>query len=543
MSYPLVNIELPVNSFRRSIMLNVIRFRLGDSDVNFGNEYYVTGNGMPIRVNRKALDEINVLVNNFPKSCHILDSKDCNELLSHKYPDLVKLDPFTKLWYVIQNDKDNLMEIITVLESITKEYHVYHESDSEYNTVLTKILGFECINSKFSPNTIFIKNRPNISIIADRDFPIVSHKFDRINSETLTELIPGAAGLLWIFFNFNEYFEGKVDFDILMKVHYDPKIEIYIFPHVSDVLTKKITAADKFAETIGYKSFDSVDLATEAHLKEYINCQTLLLDKVIAWVKLTMKPEGDSVFKFLGSNDEDPITMEPFSELSGKRLTDVFLSDHRHNYINTELRNYFNGLHSDIKILPYDRDPCPYYKYQSKLASIGILPYHNKRGLFDTNKQYVCTPTEWEEVSKHFEFKMHKKPYYKAATVARLSINDDETSLSSHERSPITLDISGYYINVHSGEIYKPDSELVTIAVKMGLGLGHKAFQKVYEYLDTGLTTEQLNIAFRNGFLNIAGAKYLLFKRVSVITKFCEEESPLNDYLVSIIHKYIKSSR
>lgn len=523
---PLVNIELPKDSFRRSIMLNVIQYYLGDSDVNFGNEYYVTGNGMPIRVNGKALDEINALVNNFPKSCHILASKDCNELLSHRYPDLVKLDPFTKLWYVIQNDKDNLFEIISALESIKNDYHVYHESDSQYNVVLTKVMGFECIPSKFSPSTVFIKNRPNVNIINDRDFPIISHKFGRI---------PGAAGLLWIFFNFKEYFENKVDFDVLMKVHYDPKVEIYIFPHVSDILTKKITSSESFEETIGYRNFDSADLAIEAHLKEYINCQSLVLDTTVAWIKPTIQPIGDSLFKFLGSNDEDPITMESFSELSGKRLADVFLSDHRHNYINTELRNYFGGLRSDIKVLPYDRDPCVYYKYQSKLASIGVLPYHNKRGLFDSDKQYVCTTLEWEEMSKHFEFKVHRKPYYKPATVARFfdTFSTDDS---------ITLDTSsGYYVNVHSGEIYKPDKELITILVKTSLGLDN-TFQKVYEYLDSDLTTEDLNTAFKHGFLNIAGARYSMFKRVSVIARFSDEESPLNDYLVSIIRKYIKAT-
>lgn len=520
-----VAIEVPKDSFRRFIVLNIIKYLLRDGDVNFGNDYYITSRGIPIVFNNRAVEEINILADKFPKSCHILPINSINELLGNEYPKIVKLEPVTKLWYIIQNDTDNIYEVIEALNKLKTQYRVYECSDSKYAEVLRNTLGFECIDSKLNNTTIFIKNRPNINFINDRDFPIVTFKF-KLN-------ISGAKGLLWIFSRFREYTGDKVDFDVLSKIHYDPLIDLYAFPHISDILTNKILDYSEIDNIIGHQHFENPDLAAEAHLGQYFNYQSFVLDSDVAWI-ISSVLTLDAKFAFQGTNDEDPITMEPFSELTGKRLLDTYLSAHKHNYNSVELNNYFSTSSNDIRILPYDRDPCIEYKIASRLCSMGILPYHNKQGLYSSEKQYVLSEEEWKEMN--VELEIYRYPYYKDATIVSLHEErcEDYLDLSAIAQDPY----SGYYTNIYTGNVYTPDGYIVTLVIKTG----PKQFQKLFEYIDY-LSTTDSNIlkAIRNGLFAVGGFKYALFRRATPLCMFSNEDSHLNEYLCSVMKKYINN--
>ena len=520
-----VAIEIPKDSFRRYIVLNIIKYLLEDGDVNFGNDYYITSKGIPITFNNKAAEEINILADKFPKSCHILTVNSINELLAIEYPKIVKLEPVTKLWYIIQNDTDNMYEAIETLDRLKKQYRVYEGSDSKYSEVLRDILNFECVDSKITPNIIFIKNRPNINFINDRDFPIVTFKFKTDIQE--------AKGLLWIFSRFREYTGDRVDFDVLSKIDYNSLIDIYMFPHISETLTNKILDYAEIDKVIGYQHFENPDLAAEAHLGQYFNYQSFVLGSDLAWM-ISSTFTLDAKFAFQGSNDEDPITMEPFSELTGKRLLDTYLSPHKHNYNSIELNNYFSNNVNDIRILPYDRDPCIEYIIASKLCSAGILPYHNKQGLYSSKKQYVLSDEEWK--NKNIELEIYRYPYYKDATIVSLH---EERSENYQDLSTIIQDpYSGYYTNIYTGVVYTPDGYIVTLVIK----IGPKQFQKLFEYIDySAMTDSNILKAIRNGLFAVGGFKYDLFKRATPLCKFSTEDSFLNEYLFSVIKKYMNN--
>ena len=96
-----VPIIVPKDSFKSYILLNVIRQQVEDADIHIGEEYYISYEGLPIKVDRKTLSRIAALVDTFPPNCNILSANPINELVGIKYPQVVKLNEYTGLWYKI----------------------------------------------------------------------------------------------------------------------------------------------------------------------------------------------------------------------------------------------------------------------------------------------------------------------------------------------------------------------------------------------------------------------------------------------------------
>lgn len=530
-------IPIPEDSFRRQTMLFVIKNELNDQDVNFAQDYYVSSEGTPIRANTATINRINAYADSFPVNSHVLPTNPIIELLKDKYPTLVKRNEYTKLWYMIQSDSYNLLEITASMKKLSDEYYVFGECDEQYIDVVSKTLGFNCIQSKLYPQVIFIKKRDDIRFTFMRDFPIAIYRFPL--NPTNDQPIPIAVCLLWIFYNFYEYMNDKVDLDILSRIDYKTDTEWFRFPHIDESLTNKIRNPDMMIPgRIDYITCESADAAATYHLTKCFRRQSIVWGLTVAWIKsVSDSADSEEKFKFLGVNEEDPITMENFSNLNGAELLKVFLSDHGHNYRQDILENYFLSLPPHIYLLPYDRDACPYYLALSRLCSLGVLPYHNKRGLFSSSKQYISNDHEWEKILEKLKKDMviTQYPYYKPSTIVnivRLTGDDVENQLYELDEA------NGYFINQLTDELYPPDMFIITIQIR-SFGQTH---QKIYEYIGTRLTENDILKAFRNGFCNLVGYRFTTFSTINNISDLADEEGQLNDYLTSLIRKYINSS-
>lgn len=524
-------IIVPKDSFRCDILLNVIRQQLEDLDVYIGEEYYISCDNIPIQLNKKSRIKINTLADTFPPTCHILESNPINELLNSKYPEIVKMNEYTGLWYLIQNMTDNVMSVIKNLETLRNRHIVYMESDPKYVQVMSKTLGFKCSPSKIYPHTCFITKREDLKIISYRDFPMAICNFP---SESVGDIkIPVAAGLMWIFINFCNYLKDKVDLTILNRIDYNQSNDFYSFPHLSEELSVKIKCSIKdFLESIEFQTFEDEDAAAKFHLENVFHKKSIVYGRSVAWIKDSLETSIDGeIFKFSGLNDDDPISMEPFEELTGKERLRVFLSDHNHNYHQDSLENYFSTQPPNIRILPYDRDSCMNYTSLAKLRSLGVLPYHNKQGLFSSNKQYVGTSDEWEKIEKSLKDSLQivRSPYYKAATIVNImSRNEDDLA------NIILNASSGYYIDLDSEEVYPPDMYHIKVVLKQG-----KSNILIYEYLDSETTDQNIYKAIRNGLFNVYGIRYSTFESIQSFNVKASEEGISNDYLKALMKKYI----
>lgn len=579
------NIPIPPDAFRKKIMLRVIRQQLNDSQVYLGQEYYISSDNTPIKADQKTIDRINVITDTFPPNSHCINPSFLNELAAKKYPESVKLNSHTEIWYIIQDLTTNVFDILDYLAKLKTMYYIYPESDARYIEVMTD-LGFKCIDSKIYRNVCFVLQRANF-ILDGRDFPVVTHRFPF--DETTMEPLPIAAGLLWIYYCFYKYLDSKIDYDLLGRIDYDIVKELYIFPHVSETLTNEIRSnVSEIVSKIGHLSYKSAETAVEIHLDNYLLRQSLVFGKTVAWIRedsidheLASKSETiDPKFKYLGVNDEDPISLETINDVKDK--LSIFLSDHRHNYIDASLKDYFDQMKDSIKLLPYDRDPCPQYETIMKLRKLGILQYHNKRGLFQ-GKHYIPNDTEWETLMRRLKWRIIRKPYYRPTTILDLTIGPSEMNIDSSDEydindAPIVRDrredryasdhrnsdvndsdrrhvndhvsasqqtaANSYYFDTttgyfcsYEGEVYPPDLYITSIAINVYANVYHEVFRIIINHVNDSCIVK----ALRNGLCSLYSHKYLLFGTVTPMYKLPADEGALNDYLIAVFKKYLNN--
>ena len=442
---------------------------------------------------------------------------------------------------MVQNLTDNVLLVISDIDKLINEYIVYTESDPKYIKVMTETLGFTCKLSKIYPPTCFISKRDKFRMVSHRDFPMTSCS---IVADGIT--VPIAAGLLWIFYNFCERLNDHVDLNILEKISYNPESGMYHFPHISEELTVKIKECKDLVNVVDFKVFETEDLSADSHLTEHLNSRSIVYGKCVAWVR-NMEYSSDDTpmrscssdsnlftnqqFKFLGYNEEDPISMEPFSELKGCERLKVFLSDHNHNYYQSTIEDYFNTQYANIRLLPYDRDPCLNYHSLAKLRSLGVLKYHNKRGVFSQSKQYVGNDEEWEIIKAKLKdsLQIRRFPYYTDITKVAIQNRNKETNSNIQFEQN-----SGFYVDIDNNEVYPPDYYQIMIILLQG-----KTLTLIYEYLDNDVTDADIYKALQNGFLNLYGLRYTLFDSIGSGFMKVQEEGPANEYLRAVMKKYI----